>query len=115
MTIRSAPRLSRVSAISATATLIAIALLLWPRSAPGGGQQSAGKVTEELVHVRAEDGIVNGGVVFTAPKASAKPIAVIWIHGWGANFYHPSYVKIGKASAERGYTTITANTRMHDI
>src|SRR5215831_17606745 len=81
-----------------TATIpIAITFLLWPRSAPGQGQKSAVKVTEELVHVRAEDGIVNGGAIFTPPKASAKPIAVIWIHGWGANFYHPSYVKIARA------------------
>src|SRR5262249_49017923 len=42
-------------------------------------------------------------------------IAVIWIHGWGVNFYQPSYVGIGRALAERGYTTIIGNTSMHDL
>jgi pimeloyl-ACP methyl ester carboxylesterase len=78
-------------------------------------KETAGKFTEELVHVRSEDGIANGGAIFAPPKNSVKPIAVIWIHGWGVNFYYPTYVKIGRALAERGYTCITANTRMHDI
>lgn len=85
-----------------------------------GGLQSAetetvGKFTEELVYVRSKDDISNGGAIFTPPKESAKPIAVIWIHGWGVNFYYPTYVKIGRALAERGYACITANTRMHDL
>jgi pimeloyl-ACP methyl ester carboxylesterase len=42
-------------------------------------------------------------------------LAIIWVHGWGANFYVPSYVGIGRALAERGLTTISVNTRMHDI
>ena len=45
----------------------------------------------------------------------ARPIAVIWVHGWGANFYYPTYSMIGRALAERGYTGITANTHMHDL
>src|SRR5678815_1191779 len=45
----------------------------------------------------------------------AKPIAVIWIHGWGANFYQPTYVMIGRNLAERGLTTVVVNTRMHDL
>jgi pimeloyl-ACP methyl ester carboxylesterase len=81
----------------------------------GDGTEPAGGPTEELVHVRAEDGITNGGAIFTPPKGSAKPIAVIWVHGNGVNFYYPTYVKIGRALAERGYTCITANTRMHDL
>ena len=35
--------------------------------------------------------------------------------GAGQNFYHPTYVKIGRALVERGYICITANTRLHDI
>jgi len=31
------------------------------------------------------------------------------------NFYSPTYVKIGRALAERRYACITANTRMHDL
>ena len=31
------------------------------------------------------------------------------------NFYSPTYVAISRALAKRGYTTITGNTRMHDL
>ena len=37
------------------------------------------------------------------------------MHGWGANFYTPSYVGIGRELAEHGFPTISVNTRMHDI
>jgi pimeloyl-ACP methyl ester carboxylesterase len=37
------------------------------------------------------------------------------MHGWGVNFYSPTYVNIGRRLAERGFTTVTINTRMHDI
>jgi len=77
-------------------------------------KMTAGKFPEELVRVRAKDGFPNGGVIYTPPKDLAKPVAIIWIHGWGTNFYSPSYVMIGRALAERGYTTIAGNTRMHD-
>ncbi len=40
---------------------------------------------------------------------------MIWVHGWGVNFYSPTYVMVGRALAERGLTTVTVNTRMHDI
>jgi pimeloyl-ACP methyl ester carboxylesterase len=81
----------------------------------GARKETSGKFTEELVNVQSEDSIPNGGVIFAPPKGSAKRIAVIWIHGWGVNFYQPTYVKIGRALAERGYTSIIGNTRMHDL
>jgi pimeloyl-ACP methyl ester carboxylesterase len=103
-------------ALAAAATLVVATVLLWhvlllrrePRLTPG-------TLPEELVSVRAADGIHDGGVVFTPPKSAAKPVAVIWIHGWGTNFYQPTYVNIGRALAERGYACISANTRMHDL
>src|SRR5258708_39129097 len=64
--------------------------------APLPENQKPGKFPEELVFVRSKDDVVSGGVVFTAPKETAKPMAVVWIHGWGANFYLPSYVGIGR-------------------
>ena len=70
---------------------------------------------EEVVYVRSTDDIVNAGMVFAPPKSQAKPIAIIWLHGWGVNFYSPTYVMIGRALAERGLTTISVNTRMHDL
>jgi pimeloyl-ACP methyl ester carboxylesterase len=78
-------------------------------------KETTAKVAEELVHVQTSDGITNGGAVFAAAGRSASPIAVIWIHGAQVNFYDPSYVKISRELAGRGLTTITANTRMHDL
>src|SRR5215470_7925044 len=98
---------------------IAVGIVILSTLGRGGLQtaekETVGKFIEELVYVRSKDDISNGGAIFTPPKESAKPIAVIWIHGWGVNFYYPTYVKIGRALAERGYACITANTRMHDI
>ena len=74
-----------------------------------------GKLPEQLVHVRTEDDVVDAGVLFAPPRETAEPIAVIWIHGWGVNFYSPTYVRIGRALATRGYATLAGNTRMHDI
>src|SRR6266851_1440627 len=105
----------RLITIAAVLTLLGTSFLLWRRCAPRPENQRAGKFPEQLVYVRSKDNIVNGGVIFAPPKDSAKPIAIIWIHGWGANFYYPTYVGIGRALAERGYTCITGNTRMHDL
>ena len=77
--------------------------------------QKPGKFPEQLVYVRSADDVVDAGALFAPPRAIAKPIAVIWIHGWGANFYTPSYVGIARALANQGYATIIGNTRMHDI
>jgi pimeloyl-ACP methyl ester carboxylesterase len=78
-------------------------------------RQSVGKYPEELVYARASDDIVNGGAFFIPPKESSKPVAVIWVHGWGVNFYLPTYVKVGRALADLGYPCVSVNTRMHDI
>ena len=105
----------RLITIAAVLTLLGTSFLLWRGCSPRPENQRAGKFPEQLVYVRSKDDIVNGGVIFAPPKDSAKPIAIIWIHGWGANFYYPTYVGIGRALAERGYTCITGNTRMHDL
>jgi pimeloyl-ACP methyl ester carboxylesterase len=76
--------------------------------------QKPGKFPEQIVYVRTSDDVVDAGVLFTSPTQS-KPLAIIWVHGWGTNFYNPSYIGIGRALAERGFPTISINTRMHDI
>ena len=97
-------------------TLLGAAFFLWQRwQWRVRTKVTAGKFPEELVYVRSSDDIVNGGAIFTPPRDLAKPVAVIWIHGWGVNFYYPTYVMIGRAFAERNYACITANTRMHDL
>jgi len=109
------PILRQRTAIATVAAVLATAFLVWQGCSSRPEIQKAGKFPEELVYARSRDEIVNGGAIFTPSKDSAKPMAVIWIHGWGVNFYQPTYVGIGRALAERGYTCITANTRMHDL
>ena len=77
--------------------------------------QKSGKFPEQLVYVRTADDIIDGGVLFTSPSSPPKPLAIVWVHGWGANFYLPTYVGIGRELAARGFPTISVNTRMHDI
>ena len=105
----------RLIAITVSVALSGTAFLLWQGCVPGPVKVTPGKFPEELVYVQSKDHIPNGGVIFTSPKDSAKPIAVIWTHGWGVNFYQPTYVNIGRALAEHGYTCIAGNTRMHDL
>jgi len=110
----STPR-RRLSAIAVFLIGVLAVIVLWLRYAPHAITVTEGKFPEELVYVRSADDIVNGGAMFTASKSSARPIAVIWIHGWGTNFYSPTYAMIGRALAARGFTTIAGNTRMHDV
>ena len=105
----------RTIVIVALAALLTNGYLLWRVLIPRPERIPVGKFPEKLVYARASDEIVDAGVIFLPPKELTKPTAVIWIHGWGVNFYAPSYVAIGRALAERGYATISANTRMHDI
>jgi len=77
--------------------------------------QKPGKFAEQIVYVRSSDDVVSAGVLFSPPQPQPKPLAVIWVHGWGVNFYLPSYVGIGRALAARGHATISVNTRMHDL
>jgi pimeloyl-ACP methyl ester carboxylesterase len=112
------PSRRQLTIMVAVLAFLAIAFLpfvLWQRFGPRVVTVTAGKFPEQLVYVRSNDDIISGGAMFAPPQDSAKPIAIIWIHGWGVNFYSPTYVVIGRALAERGYTCISANTRMHDL
>jgi len=82
---------------------------------PRPENQKAGRYPEELTYVRTSDNVVDAGMRFSAPQQGSKEVAVIWVHGWGANFYMPSYVGIGRELAARGFVTFSVNTRMHDI
>ncbi len=85
-------------AILGVAILAGAAFLIRLRLAPRPENQEPGKFPEQLVFVRSKDDVVSGGALFTAPKESSQPIAVIWIHGWGVNFYYPD----GKDSRRKG-------------
>jgi len=104
-----------VAATAAAVALLVTTFLLWRGCVPRAVTVTAGRFPEQLVYVRSSDDIISGGAMFAPPLDSKKPIAIIWIHGWGVNFYSPTYVMIGRALAERGYTCISANTRMHDL
>jgi len=95
--------------------LLAAFLLLFFDDMPGSDPVLKGNYPTQIVYVRSQDEILDAGAIFNAPKDKQKPVALIWIHGWGANFYQPEYVMIGRALADRGYTTIIGNTRMHDL
>lgn len=99
----------------AAAALLCAALPIGRSFAAQVNNYTAGKITEQIVHVQTKDGITDSGAVFTPPKNIAKPYAVIWIHGATLNFYDPNYLAIGRDLAEHGYTFITGNTRMHDL
>jgi len=105
----------RMAVIVIVIAAIGAALPMGKSLATPADNQKAGAFAEQIVQVQTKDDIVDSGVVFAPPKDVTKPVAVIWIHGWGVNFYSPTYVAISRALAKRGYTTITGNTRMHDL
>jgi dienelactone hydrolase len=105
-------------AFTAAATVLALlemVFLVWQGDVKAGEKETSVKFTEEIVYAQSEDGVPSAGVLFAASKDSARSTAVIWIHGWGVNFYQPSYVKVGRALAQLGYTCVSVNTRMHDV
>ena len=91
------------------------AMLAWRSFGPRRIVVSAGAYPEELVYARSDDDVVNGGAFFGPPKTIARRVAVIWVHGWGVNFYYPTYTMIGRRLAEHGVATLVVNTRMHDV
>jgi pimeloyl-ACP methyl ester carboxylesterase len=106
-----------VTSMTNPPVVVAVALVASLVTACGSRPEAidAAKSPEQIVFARSEDDVVSGGVLFSPPPESAKPLAVIWIHGWGVNFYQPSYVAIGRALAQHGYAVISGNTRMHDL
>lgn len=107
--------LRRVALVLAgVVALTATAYVIWRQAGPHPERMTA-RLPEQLVFARASDDIVDAGAMFTPAGSAIKPVAVIWVHGWGVNFYQPGYVAIARALAERGYTVVSVNTRMHDL
>ena len=58
--------------------------------------------TDELVYTESKDGIILAGLVVRPRSQAANPIATVWIPGLSINFYHPSFVAIGRELAGLG-------------
>src|SRR5437764_134319 len=83
--------------LSVVAVVLIASLAMACRSLSRPESFEAAKSPEQIVFARSKDDIVSGGVLFTPPPDSAKPLAIVWIHGWGVNFYEPTYIAIGRA------------------
>jgi len=106
----------RQMAVLVTAAAVFCVALAGVQSADTQSQDYKAKgIEERIVQVQTKDAVTDSGAVFAPPKNIAKPFAVIWIHGASLNFYDPAYLAIGRDLAERGFTFITGNTRMHDL
>lgn len=66
----------------------------------------------ELVKVETSDNIQLHGLLFT--PQSPERAAVIMIHGVAGNFYSSPMATVAEQLAERGYASLTVNTRGHD-
>lgn len=71
-------------------------------------------IAAELVHALTSDELIHTGALFRPSAEAAKPLALLWIHGGGQNFYFPTYLRIGAAMPAQGYAFLSANTRGHD-
>ena len=106
------PVVAVLVAFFAAATVM-LGIWVWQRL-PRPLTVAAGQLPEELVYARSRDDVVSAGTLFSPEKAN-KAVAVIWVHGWGTNFYSPTYTNIGRALAAGGLATFIVNTRMHDL
>jgi pimeloyl-ACP methyl ester carboxylesterase len=70
-------------------------------------------VTATLINALTSDELVQTGALIR-PLRETNPLAVLWIHGGGQNFYYPTYLRIGAALSAYGYAFLSANTHGHD-
>ncbi|MFZ0821222.1 MAG: alpha/beta fold hydrolase [Candidatus Acidiferrales bacterium] len=104
----------QILGVASVAVLVSVIFLIWYKASTPP-EVIAAKLPEQVVFAHTSDDIIDAGVMFTPASDHAKPVAIIWIHGWGVNFYQPTYVGIGRELAALGYTVIIGNTRMHDL
>jgi pimeloyl-ACP methyl ester carboxylesterase len=70
--------------------------------------------TKTLVATETADGIPLHGILIQPVKSMSK-LALVWIHGFGANFYFSAYLRLGQALAAHHYAFLVGNTRGHDF
>jgi dienelactone hydrolase len=69
---------------------------------------------EQLITAIAEDGVELDGVLIGRNTDEPRPV-VLWIHGFGANFYFAPYLSLARALAACGIAVAVVNTRGHDL
>jgi alpha-beta hydrolase superfamily lysophospholipase len=67
----------------------------------------------ELVGVEVEDGLRLDGAL--AGEGGAEAPACLMMHGVGGNFYAPFFTDFAEQLATRGWVTVRANNRGHDL
>ena len=70
--------------------------------------------TQTLAATETEDGLELHGALIL-PVGRRPKLVFVWIHGFGANFYFPPYLRLGEAVATRNYAFLVGNTRGHDF
>tara|TARA_B100000315_G_scaffold187738_1_gene177376 strand:- start:8226 stop:9068 length:843 start_codon:yes stop_codon:yes gene_type:complete len=68
----------------------------------------------ELVEVLTPDGLDLDGLLFRPTKIKNPESAVLMVHGVGWNFYRGLMRKMAERLANRGFATLSINTRGHD-
>ncbi len=68
---------------------------------------------ERLITATTEDGLELDGVLIQ-PGEQRQPV-LVWVHGFGANFYLAPYLGLARALAARGVASAVVNTRGHDL
>jgi len=70
--------------------------------------------TKTLVETQTSDGLRLDGVL-VAPLERQPRRLIVWIHGFGANFYFAPYLRLAEALAAQGQSLLIGNTRGHDF
>ncbi len=69
----------------------------------------------EIVRVGTEDDITLTGMVIRPTGGDAKPLPIVWIHGYTGNFHEDTTCRMGPELASRGFTFIAGDNRGHDF
>ncbi len=75
----------------------------------------APQVTEEVVQAESEDGITHAGILIRPVGRAARPLPLVWTHGFIGRFYETHSLAIGRLLAEQGFLFVSGNNRGHDI
>jgi pimeloyl-ACP methyl ester carboxylesterase len=70
---------------------------------------------EELILATMEDGVLLGGAFIQPAGPETEPVGLLWVHGGGGHFYDAPLVLAARELARDGYTSLTGNTRGHDL